>query len=78
MNEPLTALRRRDPINIDHPDDVLRIEKVLAKSGYTATHSDIQWAWRSYSDERCAGWLYVDSADDQELLSAMLEYLVQP
>lgn len=65
----------RDPVQIEYPDDVDYMVRLLAENGYLASHADVQWAWRAWSDDASAGWLQVRSYDDEEILEGLLTRL---
>lgn len=69
------TLLKRAPVHIEHPEDVQRMRELLQANGYDASLPDIQWAWRSHSDDACAGWLVLSCFEDEEILDALLHKL---
>lgn len=59
--------------NFEHRwiEDVKRIQQVLLDNGYTSTLKDCADLWEDYSDSYCAGWLNMDSYNDEELFSVL-------
>ena len=56
------------------PDDVDRMERVLAAHGHTAPRSDLDAAWRLHSDGYAAGWVSLPD-DDAALLAHLMALL---
>jgi hypothetical protein len=44
--------------------DVDRIVSVFAERGYEVSRNDAKLAWRKYSDDVCASWLFLPPEDD--------------
>jgi len=55
--------------------DVLKIQEILKEKGYEATLYQCEELWRGYSQDICAGWMYVgDNAEDVfENISSYIE-----
>jgi hypothetical protein len=64
------------PPDFRYPEDVHRIVKSLESLGYTITPEDAEWAWEEYSDDRCAGWLFVPYLPI-DIYDCIKEYLVE-
>lgn len=47
-----------------HLTDVIAIRDAMVNLGYDACLSDIEWAWAKRSEEWCAGWLFIENAED--------------
>jgi cephalosporin-C deacetylase-like acetyl esterase len=59
---------------MNYPDDVKRIKRVLEEHDYSATNSQCVELWRMYSGSMCAGWLFLPDSDD-EIFECIASYL---
>jgi len=55
-----------------YPEDIDRIYNVLEREGFSITKEEIDEIWNLYSEDRCAGWLYLP--EDNEIIDIILEY----
>lgn len=46
-------------------EDVVRIQEVLLKNGYSSLLEDCGKLWDDYSDAHCAGWLSLPEEDEE-------------
>lgn len=55
------------PVEIDfpYPEDLARIQKVLADRGYEADPRTCADLWSRYSDSMAAGWMTLPDTDDE-------------
>lgn len=72
----MKKLRFRDPYNSHHEytNDIDRIVKIFADRGYEITHEEAVRAWECVSESLCAGWLNLDSSDDDEIFRDAFYY----
>ena len=49
---------------IDYPEDCLRIRNVLFVHGYIASFTECEELWAEYSNDLCAGWIFLPEEDD--------------
>jgi hypothetical protein len=65
----MKKLKFKDPYNHHHEytNDIDHIVKVFADRGYDISHQDAVRAWECVSESLCAGWLCLDSSDDDEV-----------
>jgi hypothetical protein len=49
---------------IEYPDDVKRIQKVLFDNGYSATANQCVVLWERYSESMAAGWMNLPEKDE--------------
>ncbi len=74
MPKQLTRPPAREPDYVTR--DVLTISSMLARHGYEATHEDIAWAYRRYSEDHwAAGWIGLGSDDEDDLVGKLVGYL---
>lgn len=50
-------------------NDIDRIVKIFADRGYEISASDAVRAWEKYSDSMAAGWMCLDSSDEDVFLN---------
>lgn len=60
--------------DIDFPEDVARIKRILAERGINSTDEQIALAWEAHSQEHMAGWLAPHASDD-ELFNAVRKHI---
>lgn len=72
----MQKLRFKDPYNNHHQytNDIDRIVKIFADRGYEITHEEAVRAWECVSESLCAGWLNLDSSDDDEIFRDAFYY----
>jgi hypothetical protein len=72
----MKKLKFRDPYNHHHEytNDIDRIVKVFADRGYEISHQDAVRAWECVSESMCAGWLTLNSTDDDEIFNDSFRY----
>lgn len=72
----MQKLRFKDPYNNHHEytNDIDRIVKIFADRGYEITHEEAVRAWECVSESLCAGWLNLDSSDDDEIFRDAFYY----
>jgi len=53
--------------NFDHRhlQDVLRLQRVMLENGYEADLLSAAQIWEDYSDDMCAGWIFLPDDDDE-------------
>jgi hypothetical protein len=54
-------------------DDIKRIILICANRGYHISEADAHHAWEAHSDSYAAGWLQLDS-DDQDVFDAVMDH----
>lgn len=47
----------------DYRSDVLRIQQAFADAGYDISELEAHALWREYSEDVCAGWLFLPDND---------------
>lgn len=74
----MKKLRFRDPHNhhYEYNDDIDRIVKVFSDRGYEISASDAVLAWEQYSDCMTAGWMCLDSSDEDVFLNVFCYFEV--
>lgn len=65
---------RHIKLNVEFPEDVTRIVRVLAERGVNVTDEQAHAAWLTLSDEYMAGWL-APHANDDELFNAVRKHI---
>lgn len=58
----------------EYPNDVKRIQKILADRGYEASPMECEALWDKYSDSMAAGWMGL-SDDDEEVFGCISYYI---
>lgn len=71
---PLIPLKRRSRIRIE---EVTTLREVLQLAGYSASDSDVEWAWQQHSDASAATWLIFDDLSDDTVVKHLLEHLIE-
>ena len=59
----------------EHTGDILRIQCVLRKEGYTVSEDDAARAWADFSESYAAGWLTMRGEDDDYIYNAVISRL---
>lgn len=63
-------------INIsEYPEDVKRIQQVLADKGYEASPAECEALWNMYSDSMCAGWMVISEESDEYIFNCISGYI---
>lgn len=70
-------LRRQDSEFGDYEQDVRRIVRAFAASGYEISANEAYEAWQQYSDGMSAGWLFLPELDE-EVFSAIFSLFYEP
>ena len=73
MAEEKQRLYFGQSLEVNHPDDIERMEQVLGAAGFECSQADLALAWKAYSESSCASWLSLP--DDEELLNILMAQL---
>ena len=74
MHDLIPIVLKRDYVgDEDYPEDVTRIQNVLAATGRYASRAECEYLWEKYSDSLAAGWIYLPDTDE-ELLNCIEGY----
>jgi hypothetical protein len=57
-----------------YANDIDRIVKIFSDRGYEITPTDAAHAWELYSDSMAAGWMCLDSLDDDVFLNVFFYF----
>lgn len=60
----------------DDQEDLDRIQRSLAESGFDVDYTGCDHLWRSHSDEYCASWLFLPETD-AELKEIIVDKLIE-
>lgn len=59
----------------EYPEDVNRIQQVLADRGYETSPAECESLWNMYSDSMCAGWMIVQGETDEHIFGCISGYI---
>ena len=74
----MKKLKIKEPHNhhFEYKSDISRIVRVFADRGYEISESDAVLAWELYSGCMAAGWMYLDSSDEDVFLNVFCYFEV--
>lgn len=59
----------------EYPDDVRRIQQVLADRDLEATLKECEEMWEKYSDSMAASWMILSDLTDNEIYRCVSSYI---
>ncbi len=59
----------------EYPEDVRRIQSVLASRDYEASPADCEVLWESYSTSMAASWMMLDDLSDDQIFNKIEGYI---
>ena len=59
----------------EYPEDLKRLQGILADRGYEATLDDCEKLWSKYSDSMAATWMMMDNDSDDQVFDCVSFYI---